>query len=105
MFLLNTALTVPQGGKPNHLAQVKPFTEAVIRLLSERQQPIVFVLWGAKAKKWSRRITYAEGRVVEAPHPASWGPPQFQFQEARTFSKVNQLLVKFGEPKIEWSIA
>lgn len=104
VLLLNTALTVPHGGKPNHSARWRPFTRAVISLLSERERPVVFVLWGAEARTWKTSITNPEGRVVEAPHPASRGPSQAQFRESRTFSRVNQCLDDLGGTQIRWSI-
>jgi uracil-DNA glycosylase len=104
VLLLNTALTVPQGGKPNHSARWRPFTKAVIRLLSEREHPVVFVLWGVEARTWKSHITNPDWRVIEAPHPASRGPWQVQFRESRTFSRVNKWLADLGDSEITWSI-
>jgi uracil-DNA glycosylase len=104
VLLLNTALTVPHGGKPNHSARWRPFTRAVIRLLSEREQPVMFVLWGAKARGWKSCITNPEGRVVEAPHPASRRAWQVEFRKSRTFSQVNEWLGDLSGQRINWEI-
>lgn len=102
VLLLNTALTVPAGGAGKHLAAWRPFTDAVIRLLNEREQPVVFVLWGAKAQRVLRRNLVDAERSVVAPHPAARGAAQTRFREAETFKQVNDLLRGFDVEPVEW---
>jgi uracil-DNA glycosylase len=103
VLLLNAGLTVPRNGAGRHLSVWRPFTDAVIRRLNDRKQPVVFVLWGAKAQRVLRRglINPERHPVVCAPHPASRGPSQRAFREARTFSRINELIT--GDP-IDWSL-
>lgn len=107
VFLLNTALTVPRNGQGRHVSAWKPFTDAVIRLVSDREgPPIVFVLWGRKAQKKKGLINTDRHGLIEAPHPAAHsGDAQTRFRQARTFSKVNKMLQEFGSKPINWTPA
>jgi uracil-DNA glycosylase len=105
VLLLNAALTVPHRDAGRHLREWAPFTDAVVAKLNARQQPMVFVLWGAKAQRLLRRGLVDESRhvVVTAPHPAARGKAQRVFREARTFGRVNDALAKTGLGQIDWS--
>jgi uracil-DNA glycosylase len=104
VFLLNAALTVPRGGKPSHLSRWRPFTDEVIRRVSQRPgPPVVFVLWGAEAQR-KRRLIDGRHPVVTAPHPAARGAHRRRFHEAHTFSRVNEMLVELVEKPITWSL-
>jgi len=106
VFLLNTALTVPQGRAGDHVSAWKPFTDAVIRLVSDRDgPPVVFVLWGVEAQKKKRLIDRNRHAVIEAPHPAARREAQVRFRESRTFSKAHRRLLEFYKQPIEWSIS
>lgn len=102
VLLLNAALTVPAGGAGKHLAVWRPFTDAVVRLLNERERPVVFVLWGAKGQRVLHRNLVDAERSVVAPHPAARGAAQTRFREAETFKQVNDLLRGFDVEPIEW---
>jgi uracil-DNA glycosylase len=105
VFMLNTALTVPRGAAGKHLAAWRPFTDAVIRVLSARDQPVVFVLWGAKAQRVLRRQLIDTDRhgVVVAPHPAARAAAQTRFRQAQTFTKVNNMLRDLGNKTVDWT--
>ena len=105
VFMLNAALTVPRGAAGGHLAVWRPFTDAVIRLLSAREEPVVFVLWGAKAQRVLARglVDTSRHGVVVAPHPAARAAAQTQFRQARTFTQVNTMLRDFGDKPIDWT--
>ena len=52
VLLLNACLTVPAGQANGHAGQIwEPFTDAVIRVVNNLDRPVVFVLWGAYARK------------------------------------------------------
>jgi uracil-DNA glycosylase len=106
VFLLNTALTVPRSGAGDHVSAWRPFTDAVIRLVSDRDgSRIVFLLWGAEAQKKKRLIDTDRHAVIEAPHPSARGEAQVRFRESQIFSRANQMLREFDSEPIEWSIA
>lgn len=103
-MLLNTALTVRFADPGSHAKEWREFTDAVIRLLNSREEPLVFVLWGRAAQRKKRLIDTDKHAVIEAPHPAARGKAQVRFRESKTFSEVNRMLRKFEQDPIEWAI-
>ncbi|MDI6912356.1 uracil-DNA glycosylase [Nocardioides sp.] len=104
VLLLNLALTVPSGRAGGHLRQWRPFTKSVLKAIDSHPEPMVFVLWGAKAqriKRWNS-IDFDRHGLVEAPHPAA-RKEQPDFRASKTFSRVNDLLVEFGRQPIRWA--
>nr|WP_269813597.1 uracil-DNA glycosylase [Ornithinimicrobium sediminis] len=104
-LLLNTALSVRDSEANSHAEQWREFTDAVITKLSERQRPVVFVLWGKTAQSKRDLINEDRHEVVTAPHPAARGGSQTQFREAGTFSGVNSRLKALHDAPIEWGEA
>lgn len=103
VLLLNTALTV-RTKAGTHLAEWREFTQRVIELLSEREDPMVFLLWGVKAQWWQRFIDTERHRVVTAPHPAVRGTHPTAFHTSRSFSRVNEELEALGKRPVRWEI-
>ena len=102
VLLLNRALTHERGGKAGaHLPIWREFTDQVIRVLSERGEPVVFVLWGRQAQKVGGLIDASRHHVVTAPHPSSRGAHRTAFQQAGTFLEVNDSLTE----RIDWAAA
>jgi uracil-DNA glycosylase len=104
VLLLNTALTVRRADPGSHAKEWRAFTDAVIPLLSAREDPLVFVLWGRAAQRKKRLIDTDRHGVIEAPHPAARGVAQVRFREARTFSAVDRTLRAFGRAPVNWTI-
>ncbi len=107
VLLLNATLTVREGSPASHYGiGWEQFTDAVIRLLSERNDPIIFVLWGKFAQeKCVHLLTRKESRhvILKAPHPSPFSAHQ-GFFGCRHFSKINELLKSFGKTPIDWSL-
>ena len=104
VLLLNLGLTVPEGRAGGHLRRWRPFTKAVLKALNSHPEPVVFILWGAKAqqiKRWDV-IDFGRHGLVEAPHPAA-RKEQSDFRSAKTFTRVNDLLDEFGRRPIRWA--
>ena len=103
VLLLNTALTVDEGAAGSHRNQGwERFTDAVITALNDRDERVVFVLWGGKAKRKRRLITNQNHRWVESPHPSprsAWRG----FMQSRPFSDVDALLAEDGQRPIDWA--
>jgi uracil-DNA glycosylase len=101
--MLNAVLTV-RAGKPNsHKGKGwEKFTDAVIRLVSEREKPVVFLLWGSHAQAKKKLIDTDRHAVLEAPHPSPLAAKPFA--GCRHFSKTNAQLAEWGEDKIDWCI-
>ena len=71
VLLLNTVLTVRRGQANSHKnIGWTTFTDAVIRKLNEREQPIVFLLWGGNARSKKKFITNPNHLILETVHPS-----------------------------------
>lgn len=104
VLLLNTVLTVRKAQAFSHREQGwEEFTDRVIRLLSDREDPIVFILWGAPARKKKELIRRPPHFVIESPHPSPLSA-HHGFMGSRPFSNANTILKKLGKDPIEWEI-
>ena len=104
VLLLNTVLTVRQGQANSHrLKGWENFTDRIIALLNDRSDPIVFILWGAPARKKKALITNSIHRIVESPHPSPLSA-HYGFFGSKPFSKANAHLRGMGKEPIDWEI-
>ncbi len=102
VLLLNTVLTVRAHQANSHKGKGwEQFTDRVIELLNCREQPIVFMLWGANARAKKALITNPRHLVLEAPHPSPLSAYN-GFFGCRHFSKCNAFLEKNGMKPVEW---
>jgi uracil-DNA glycosylase len=102
VLLLNTVLTVRAHQANSHKGKGwEQFTDRVIELLNCREQPIVFMLWGANARAKKALITNQRHLVLEAPHPSPLSAYN-GFFGCRHFSKCNAFLEKNGMKPVEW---
>lgn len=104
IFLLNAILTVPQGEAGAHQRigwQV--FTDAVIRLLSEKKEGLVFLLWGNFARAKKALIDTRKHHVLEGVHPSPLAGNRFV--GCGHFSATNRLLTSMGQPPIDWRLS
>ncbi len=103
VMLLNTVLTVREGQANSHKGKGwEIFTDKVIEILNNREQPMVFLLWGANAKAKAPFITNKNHLVLTAVHPSPLSAYN-GFFGCRHFSKANEFLSRYGEP-IDWEI-
>lgn len=104
VLLLNTVLTVREGQAHSHKNKGwEIFTDEVIRVLSEREQPIVFVLWGKPAQLKKRLIDTTRHVVIESVHPSPLSAHR-GFFGSRSYSKVNVKLTEWGEQPIDFCL-
>ena len=102
VLMLNTVLTVRDGQAHSHRKQGwETFTDEVIRLLSEREKPIVFVLWGSPAREKKKLIDTSRHAVIESVHPSPLSASR-GFIGSRPYSKTNQILESWDETQIDW---
>ncbi len=105
VLLLNATLTVRARTPKSHYGKGwEQFTDAVIKKLVEREDPIVFLLWGKSAKEKCDHLLHQTHHVIltsahPSPYSASYG-----FLGNRHFSKTNAYLKKWGKTPIDWSI-
>ncbi len=104
VLLLNTVLTVRAGIPQSHRGRGwETFTDHIIRLLNLREDPIVFLLWGAPAGKKSQLITNPCHLVLKAAHPSPLSASR-GFFGCRHFSQTNAFLRDHGFAPIDWTI-
>ena len=104
VLLLNTVLTVREGQPNSHKGMGwEQFTDRIIQLLNERQQPMVFLLWGGNARSKARLITNPAHLVLQCAHPSPLSAYN-GFFGCRHFSKTNEFLVSRGMKPIDWKL-
>lgn len=104
VLLLNSVLTVEHGLAGSHQNKGwEQLTDAIIKKLSNREQPMVFMLWGGYAKRKGRVIDSHRHLVLEAPHPSPLSAYR-GFLGCKHFSKANAFLESHGAAKIDWQI-
>lgn len=104
VLLLNTALTVREHEPNSHRnCGWTEFTDGVIRILSERKDHLVFLLWGGNARSKKRLIDANRHLILESAHPSPLSASN-GFFGCRHFSKTNEYLVKNKIDPIDWSL-
>lgn len=105
VLLLNATLTVRQGEPLSHSGKGwEQFTDVVIDRLAEREDPVIFVLWGKYAQEKCRRLKEGSHHfILTAPHPSPLSAHN-GFFGCRHFSKINELLVNQGKKPIDWKL-
>ena len=104
VLMLNTVLTVRAGQAASHRGNgCDRFTDHVIEKLNEKQQPVVFLLWGRPAAEKAKIITNPIHLKLEAPHPSPLSAHR-GFFGCKHFSKANKFLVSKGIEPINWQL-
>ena len=104
VLLLNTTLTVRAGQAGSHQGRGwERFTDEVIQVVSAKEEPVVFVLWGAAARKKKALIDTQRHAVVESAHPSPLSAHR-GFLGSRPFSQINAALERLGQKPIDWSL-
>ncbi|MEM8696360.1 MAG: uracil-DNA glycosylase [Pseudomonadota bacterium] len=108
VLLLNSVLTVEQHQAASHRGRGwEQFTDAIVRLVAEKEEPVVFLLWGSYAQKKAAFVQSVEqgGRhcVLKAPHPSPLSAHN-GFFGCQHFSKANAFLEAQGREPIDWAL-
>jgi uracil-DNA glycosylase len=104
VLLLNTVLTVQAHQANSHQGKGwETFTDAVIAAVNAKTDPVVFVLWGANARKKVTLIDTSRHIVIESPHPSPLSAHR-GFFGSRPFSRINTALRDAGKAEIDWQI-
>jgi len=104
VFLLNAVLTVQAHQAASHRDRGwETFTDAVIGHLSDREDPLVFVLWGRYARNKAHLIDENRHLVVESPHPSPMSANS-GFFGSQPFTSVNAGLIELGLEPIDWQL-
>lgn len=104
VLLLNTTLTVRRGQANSHKdCGWTWFTDEVIKKLSARQEPMVFILWGANARSKKALIDKSKHLIIESAHPSPLSAYN-GFFGSKPFSKTNDFLKAHGVKEIDWDL-
>jgi uracil-DNA glycosylase len=104
VLLLNTVLTVRAHEANSHKGMGwETFTDAVIRIVDQKDDPVVFLLWGAPAQKKAALLHNPNHLILKAPHPSPLSAYR-GFFGCKHFSQCNQFLEAHGKTPIDWQI-
>lgn len=105
VLLLNSVLTVRAGQANSHRGRGwEAVTDYAIRELNNIDHCVVFILWGAAARKKMTLIDQSKHAVLTSPHPSPLSAYR-GFFGSRPFSKTNQLLEENGQEPINWQLS
>ncbi|HKY15182.1 MAG TPA: uracil-DNA glycosylase [Microthrixaceae bacterium] len=104
VLLLNATLTVRAGQAGSHQNKGwEHFTDEVIRVVSAKPDHVVFILWGAYARKKKALVDRNRHTIIESPHPSPLSAHN-GFFGSKPFSRTNEALVAAGQPPIDWCL-
>ena len=104
VLLLNAVLTVEEHKPTSHKDKGwEIFTDDIIKILNEKQEPIVFILWGAYARNKKKLITNKKHLIIESAHPSPFSARN-GFFGSKPFSKTNKFLRENGIKEIDWRV-
>ncbi len=104
VLLLNATLTVRAHKAGSHQKKGwETFTDEVIRTVSAKQDPVVFVLWGAYARRKAELVDRSRHIIIESPHPSPLSAHR-GFFGSRPFSRINEALATTGREPIDWAL-
>lgn len=102
VLLLNTVLSVRKGEPQSHTNKGwEVLTDSIIRKINEHEKPVVFLLWGAPARKKKVLIDTNKHLVLECAHPSPLSAYN-GFFGCKHFSKTNEFLIKNNIEPINW---
>lgn len=104
VLLLNTVLTVRNGEANSHKNKGwEEFTTQVIKVLNEKETPVVFILWGNNAISKESLITNPKHLIIKSVHPSPLSASR-GFFGSKPFSKTNEFLISTNQKPIDWQI-
>ena len=104
MLLLNATLTVRAGQSASHQGRGwETFTDEVIRTVSAKDHPVVFILWGAYARRKRALIDTSRHTIIESAHPSPLSAHN-GFFGSKPFSRTNDALRAAGLDPVDWRL-
>jgi len=104
VLLLNASLTVRRGRAASHQGKGwEVFTDEVLRAVNDKPERVVFILWGASARKKKALVDRSRHVVIESPHPSPLSASS-GFFGSRPFSRANAALAEAGREPVDWAI-
>ena len=104
VFLLNAVLTVEKNSPASH-SKIgwENFTDYIIENISEKNENVVFVLWGAYARSKNKLIDPSKHKIIESAHPSPLSAYR-GFFGSKVFSQINDYLVSHGRGNIDFEL-
>jgi len=104
VLLLNTTLTVRAGQAGSHHGKGwEEFTDRVIAAVNDKAHPVVFLLWGSKARSKAALVDRSRHVIIESAHPSPLSAHN-GFLSSRPFSRTNAALAEAGREPIDWRL-
>lgn len=104
VLLLNAVLTVEEHKPTSHKDRGwEQFTDEVIKIINKKETPVVFILWGAYARKKKELITNPKHLIIESAHPSPFSARN-GFFGSKPFSRANKFLKDNNLNEIDWKI-
>lgn len=104
VLLLNATLTVRARAAASHQRRGwETFTDQVIRAVSQKEERVVFLLWGASARRKRDLVDRSRHVIIESAHPSPLSAHN-GFFGSRPFSRTNAALEEAGRTPIDWRI-
>jgi len=102
VMLLNKVLTVEAGKPMSHWGKGwEKITEQAIKILNERDEPLVAILWGSNARQLKQFLTNPKIKIIESVHPSPLSARN-GFFGSKPFSQTNEFLKKNKLKPIKW---
>ena len=104
VLLLNAVLTVEAHKANSHKGRGwENITDTIIKKLNEKQDPVVYILWGSNARSKKVYINNPDHLIIESVHPSPLSAYN-GFFGSRPFSRTNDFLISKGCRPIDWQI-
>lgn len=104
VLLLNASLTVRDGAANSHRGKGwEIFTNEIVAKLNDRNDPVIFLLWGSNAKEKMNVITNPIHKILTSAHPSPLSASR-GFFGCGHFKRTNELLAEMGKEPIDWQI-
>lgn len=102
VLLLNSIMTVVKDTPLSHKNKGwEIFTDTVISKLNDREEPVIFLLWGSFARSKKELITNKRHKIIESVHPSPLSANR-GFFGSKPFSKINKYLKDMNKEEIKW---
>ena len=104
VLLLNTTLTVKEKTPLSHKDKGwETLTDSIIKVLAQKESPLVFILWGANARAKKAYLKDTPHLIIESAHPSPLSAHRGVFG-SKPFSKCNAFLKSVGQEEIDWCL-
>lgn len=104
IFLLNSVLTVEEYSPASHSnVGWQDFTDYIIETISQKNNNVVFVLWGSYARSKKTLIDSSRHKIIESPHPSPLSAYR-GFFGSKVFSRINSYLEEVGKKTIDFNL-